>query len=956
MIEIEPQVNNNLSEIGFDSSLLRGQMKQSSSTANQTTDSTDNSSNSDIAGFFKSQNYQYGVNGYKFSEDSFELNGNGVINGNLLVDGTVTVAALSFTPATSSNVIATINASTEGITIDADNISISGSTTFSSGYDPTSKVDEVAGTYASAASGARVLIFPDANTGIQVIDNGGADVFKALVGGTDVGDVIIGNYSGSQGVKYDKSAGTFDVKAILTANAGSSIATTYLSGIVGLSNTNISAQGWTNTCVFSATDYRVVAWATGVITTAAGTSYNITGANTGNMSASTSYYIYLDIAVSTTLLQVTTTATTAVGSGKILVATAYANADTTSKAQYQVYGGAGGVRLFVDNISANSASTNEFISNSAQIANLVVTDAKINDLAVSKLTAGTITSKAITLAVSAGTGDSKIQAGKTDFTNTENGFILGIDDSDSDKAKFYIGDATTYLNWDGTGLTINGSITTTAGSSISTGYLSGTIAQTNLNVADRGWVQTCVFSVTDTDTVAWGIGTLTSADGTAYSIGAGNTGNMSAKTYIYLDTAVSTTAYQTTTTATTAVGAGKVLVAIAQNNTTEATFQVMQGQGGQNIDASSIVAGSITANEIAASTITAGKMSISTLSSIVANLGSITAGNMTVDTSGYIRGGQTAYNTGTGWWLGYDTSAYKFSIGNPSAQSMTWDGTNLSINGSINPYKSFTAGDPLSSNDAVFIASSGISTITYVTQTTDDNGINIAYDATHQGQGQSFSITNSCYINTITLKLKKFGSPTDSVHIAIQADSSGAPSGTDLTYVNAAGSGIDTVDTVYTYTFTTPIKLTGGTTYWVVLTRTGSLELANSFSVRYKATTNPYAGGNKASWDGTNWTNNVNDDLYFKIEKVFTAGNVYQSSAAQASTAIILGFATATASVGDNTSIQYAGVRSGLSSLTIGSTYYLTDNDGGISTFAGSTSKSIGRALSTTELQLIYTI
>jgi hypothetical protein len=106
--------------------------------------------------------------------------------------------------------------------------------------------------------------------------------------------------------------------------------------------------------------------------------------------------------------------------------------------------------LAVDNIAANSASTNEFISNTAQIANLIVTDAKINDLAVSKLTAGSITSKAITLAIAAGTGDVKLQAGKTDFGDTTSGLILGIDDSDSDTPKFEIGDSTHYLNWSNT--------------------------------------------------------------------------------------------------------------------------------------------------------------------------------------------------------------------------------------------------------------------------------------------------------------------------------------------------------------------------------------------------------------------------------------------------------------------------------------------------------------------------
>jgi len=80
----------------------------------------------------------------------------------------------------------------------------------------------------------------------------------------------------------------------------------------------------------------------------------------------------------------------------------------------------------------------------------------IDSLDVSKLNAGTITSKAITLAVTDTAGDVKIQAGKTDFDNTAAGFILGLDDSDSNKAKFYIGSTTVYFNWDGTDVVVVG--------------------------------------------------------------------------------------------------------------------------------------------------------------------------------------------------------------------------------------------------------------------------------------------------------------------------------------------------------------------------------------------------------------------------------------------------------------------------------------------------------------------
>jgi hypothetical protein len=61
----------------------------------------------------------------------------------------------------------------------------------------------------------------------------------------------------------------------------------------------------------------------------------------------------------------------------------------------------------------------------------------------------------------------------------------------------------------------------------------------------------------------------------------------------------------------------------------------------------------------------------------------ITGGNVTLDSAGNIRAGQTAYDTGAGFWLGVDSGTPKFSIGNNSTSSLTWDGTSLSIQGDI---------------------------------------------------------------------------------------------------------------------------------------------------------------------------------------------------------------------------------------------------------------------------------
>jgi hypothetical protein len=54
-------------------------------------------------------------------------------------------------------------------------------------------------------------------------------------------------------------------------------------------------------------------------------------------------------------------------------------------------------------------------------------------------------------------------------------------------------------------------------------------------------------------------------------------------------------------------------------------------------------------------------------------------GTLNVDSSGYIRSGQTAFNTGIGFFLGNSGGVPKFSIGNPSGNYLAWDGTNLII-------------------------------------------------------------------------------------------------------------------------------------------------------------------------------------------------------------------------------------------------------------------------------------
>lgn len=138
----------------------------------------------------------------------------------------------------------------------------------------------------------------------------------------------------------------------------------------------------------------------------------------------------------------------------------------------------------------------------------------------------------------------------------------------------------------------------------------GTFPATVLDVSNWGWGQTCSFSSSTIDTVIWGAGTFTSADGTSYAISAGTTGVMAAKTYIYLsllDPINPTTTYKISTVPSDSVGLGKVLVAVAQLSTVAGTLATYNLS-----EATQIVGDNILANTINASKITTGQLIVGT--------------------------------------------------------------------------------------------------------------------------------------------------------------------------------------------------------------------------------------------------------------------------------------------------------------------------------------------------------
>jgi len=120
------------------------------------------------------------------------------------------------------------------------------------------------------------------------------------------------------------------------------------------------------------------------------------------------------------------------------------------KAAITITGGSG-----IGNLTDTGALALLNVVGTAQIDNLAVTNAKIANCAIDKLTTGTLDAVTVTLAETTG---SAIRQGKSSPTDTDAGFWLGWS---AGASMFSIGDASYYLKWTGTELVVKGSITGT---------------------------------------------------------------------------------------------------------------------------------------------------------------------------------------------------------------------------------------------------------------------------------------------------------------------------------------------------------------------------------------------------------------------------------------------------------------------------------------------------------------
>lgn len=150
-------------------------------------------------------------------------------------------------------------------------------------------------------------------------------------------------------------------------------------------------------------------------------------------------------------------------------------------------------------------------------------------------------------------------------------------------------------------------------------------------------------------------------------------------------------------------------------------------------------------------------------------------------------------------------------------------------------------------------------------QTGNVNNSYFGFPADQEQIAQSFQPSLTADISRFTYKLRKIGSPTDSVQVAIYSDSSSSP-GTQLSVStnSVLGSSIteDYVD--YDFDFATGTGLTVDTSYWAVLRRTGATDSSNYYRFARGANDSVYTRGTyKKTNDGSTWTT-ASQDTYFK--------------------------------------------------------------------------------------------
>ncbi len=351
---------------------------------------------------------------------------------------------------------------------------------------------------------------------------------------------------------------------------------------------------------------------------------------------------------------------------------------------------------------------------------------------------------------------------------------------------------------------------------------------------------------------------------------------------------------------------------------------------------------------------------------IVALANGGTAANLTASTGGIVYSGASAFavlagtatagqilRSGASAAPTWSTATYPATAGT-SGNVLTSDGTNFvsSAPASSTTSTTFTgvAAETINSGNAVAVSDGSVSaSFAFKSQSGTDDGsvypIKGSYsDAVQIGAlGESFSYTSSGTITQITVTLKVTGAPVDSIEVGIMSDSAGSPNNTYISSATLLGSSITT--SYATYNFTVSAAFLANTTYYIIARRTGVTDTTNYYQLSF---TNVSSNVNRRV--NSIWDTFVGGTLIYVLTGNIS-GSIVQAKADVAGRyQAFAGFANAGYTAGQTATVTSSGTFTGLSGLTSGSQYYLTNTAGIISTTAGTNIVRAGVAKSTTSL------
>jgi len=257
---------------------------------------------------------------------------------------------------------------------------------------------------------------------------------------------------------------------------------------------------------------------------------------------------------------------------------------------------------------------------------------------------------------------------------------------------------------------------------------------------------------------------------------------------------------------------------------------------------------------------------------------------------------------------------------------------------------SFLAGAAITAGQPVYMRTTAGSTTNTQQQQTDVSGASLDPQT---ATAQSIKAPNriSALKGVKIWCSKTYPTTGGNIKVAIQADSAGSPSGSDLVSKTLSNDTLSQTPGFVEFDFASPYALTPNTTYWIVV----SDDSGPGYVYIYGSTTSVYADGTMKR-NSSGWVDQ-NRDMAFQLIEVPPPGSIEPTSASASGTcATFVGFAKGAASAFQSVAVQVGGIIASLSGLSPGNIYYAANTAGAIATSAGTTTKKVGLALSATEM------